>query len=165
MRCIIELRPDLVLANQEENRRVDVERMRAAGIPVWVTVTETVPAALNSLQRMFTHALRWGEPAWLTECRLLWDIPIPQQRTRVAIPIWRHRWMVIGGGTFTGALAALAMTDERYPICPASRRWQDVLGLNVGTVASGQGGGVARSSRFQAIALCGLISLYSGRCS
>jgi len=26
------LKPDLVLANQEENRRVDVERLRAAGI-------------------------------------------------------------------------------------------------------------------------------------
>ena len=32
------LEPDLVLANQEENRRVDVERLRAAGVPVWVTV-------------------------------------------------------------------------------------------------------------------------------
>src|SRR5579875_2704608 len=28
--AIVELRPDLVLANQEENRRVDVDRLRAA---------------------------------------------------------------------------------------------------------------------------------------
>jgi acetyl-CoA C-acetyltransferase len=27
--------PDIVLANQEENRLVDVERPRAAGVPVW----------------------------------------------------------------------------------------------------------------------------------
>src|SRR5580704_10297324 len=33
--AIAALKPDLVLANQEENRRVDVERLRAAGIPVW----------------------------------------------------------------------------------------------------------------------------------
>jgi ABC-type hemin transport system substrate-binding protein len=32
--AIAGLVPDLVLANQEENRRVDVERLRAAGIPV-----------------------------------------------------------------------------------------------------------------------------------
>ena len=30
--AIADLKPDLVLANQEENRRVDVERLRAAGI-------------------------------------------------------------------------------------------------------------------------------------
>ena len=35
--AIAALRPDLVVANQEENRRVDVERLRSAGIPVWVT--------------------------------------------------------------------------------------------------------------------------------
>jgi len=34
-RAIARLRPDLVVANQEENRRVDVERLRAAGVPVW----------------------------------------------------------------------------------------------------------------------------------
>ena len=50
------LRPDLVLANQEENRRLDVERLRAAGVPVWVTVIRTVDQALDSLQRMFGGA-------------------------------------------------------------------------------------------------------------
>src|ERR1700722_18079887 len=40
--AIAALRPDLVLANQEENRRIDVERLRAAGIPVWVTVIRTL---------------------------------------------------------------------------------------------------------------------------
>ncbi len=47
------LRPGVVLANQEENRRIDVERLRAAGVPVWVTVIETVDQAMTSLQRMF----------------------------------------------------------------------------------------------------------------
>jgi ABC-type Fe3+-hydroxamate transport system substrate-binding protein len=34
VRRIVELRPDLVVANQEENRRKDAETLRAAGIPV-----------------------------------------------------------------------------------------------------------------------------------
>src|SRR3954451_13929778 len=38
--AIVALRPDLVVANREENRRLDVERLRAAGLPVWVTVIE-----------------------------------------------------------------------------------------------------------------------------
>src|SRR3984885_16219277 len=36
--AIVGLRPDLVLANQEENRKLDVERLRTAGGPGWVTV-------------------------------------------------------------------------------------------------------------------------------
>src|SRR5580658_376322 len=45
------LRPDLVLANQEENRRLDVERLRAAGVPVWVPDVRTLDQALDSLRR------------------------------------------------------------------------------------------------------------------
>src|SRR5580704_14102607 len=47
--AIAALRPDIVLANQEENRRVDVERMRAAGIAVWVTAIRTLDEAFASL--------------------------------------------------------------------------------------------------------------------
>ena len=39
---ILGLRPDLVVANKEENRELDVRRLRQAGVPVWVTVIETV---------------------------------------------------------------------------------------------------------------------------
>jgi ABC-type Fe3+-hydroxamate transport system substrate-binding protein len=122
VRRIIELAPDLVVTNKEENRRVDIERLRAAGIPVWVTVTETVPGALASLHRMFTRALGWDVPDWLGRCVQLCDGPIPRARSRVAIPIWRDPWMVVGRDTFTGDLAARlglvnVFTDHpgRYP--------------------------------------------------
>ena len=75
--AIAALRPDLVLANQEENRRVDVERLRAAGIPVWVTVIRTLDEAIASLRRMFTVALGWPEPPWLAEAERAWRDPAP----------------------------------------------------------------------------------------
>src|SRR5437764_7934344 len=34
---VVTLRPDLVLANEEENRAEDISALRAAGLPVWVT--------------------------------------------------------------------------------------------------------------------------------
>ena len=37
------LRPDVVIANQEENRELDVRRLRESGITVHVTRIETVP--------------------------------------------------------------------------------------------------------------------------
>ena len=61
---IVDLRPDLVLANKEENRQRDVERLRAAGVPVWVTVIESVEQALTSMRRMFEAALGWPVPDW-----------------------------------------------------------------------------------------------------
>jgi ABC-type Fe3+-hydroxamate transport system substrate-binding protein len=106
VRRIVELAPDLVVANKEENRRIDVERLRAAGVPVWVTVTETVPGALASLRRMIVQALGWDEPGWLAECEHRWGGPVPPESARVAIPIWRDPWMVVGRDTFTGDLAA-----------------------------------------------------------
>ena len=55
--AIAALRPDFVLANREENRELDIRRLREAGIPVWVTEIETVDEAFASLERMFREGL------------------------------------------------------------------------------------------------------------
>ena len=49
---IVSLRPDLVVANEEENRKRDVEALRDNGIPVWVTDVRSVDGALTSLERL-----------------------------------------------------------------------------------------------------------------
>jgi ABC-type Fe3+-hydroxamate transport system substrate-binding protein len=122
VRAIAALRPDVVLANQEENRRLDVERLRAAGIPVWVTAIETVDAALASLRRMFEVALGWPGPEWLAAAAAAWADPPAIAGRRVAVPIWRDPWMVVGARTFTGDVLARLGQDtiwaagaERYP--------------------------------------------------
>jgi hypothetical protein len=112
--AIAALRPDLVLANQEENRRVDVERMRAAGIAVWVTVIRTLDEAIASLRRMFAVGLGWEEPSWLGAAELAWRDPPPQPRITAVIPVWRDPWMVVGSGTFTGDLASRLGLDNVY---------------------------------------------------
>lgn len=119
---IVALQPDLVLANQEENRRVDVERLRDAGIPVWVTVIESVPQALASLRRIFDRALGWGPPQWLDAVDEQWRRPPPAEGPRVLVPVWRDPWIVVGARTFTGDLLArlglrnvFAAGAERYP--------------------------------------------------
>ena len=120
--AIARLAPDLVLANKEENRELDVRRLREAGIPVWVTDIETVPQALDSLTRIFTEALSLEVPDWLVEAERLWGGPLPAPGPTVAIPIWRDPWMVVGSRTFTGDLVrrlglvnAFAEHPDRYP--------------------------------------------------
>lgn len=101
---IVALAPELVIANKEENRELDVLRLREAGIPVWVTLIEDVPQALASMERLFEVALEWGIPDWLSEARRLWAVHAPPPVARVAVPVWRDPWMVVGSATFTGDL-------------------------------------------------------------
>lgn len=119
--AIAELAPDVVLANQEENRELDVRRLRERGIAVWVTAIETVDEAVGSLGRIFTELLGRDEPDWLLRARDLWRVPAPHRGT-VAVPIWRDPWMVVGRDTFAGDLLArlgwsntYADHADRYP--------------------------------------------------
>ena len=120
--AIAALAPDLVIANQEENRELDVERLRADGIAVWVTRIHTLDEAFASMRRLFTEALGWGVPAWLDDAELTWSDPPPPDGRRVAVPIWRDPWMVVGSDTFTGDLLArlgfvnaFGGSADRYP--------------------------------------------------
>ncbi|MFE7228555.1 helical backbone metal receptor [Nocardioides sp. NPDC057577] len=101
--AIAALAPDVVVANKEENRELDVRRLRERGIRVWVTDIETVPGAISSMERLL-DGLGWDRPDWLAEARRLWCGPLPQVTRRVAVPIWRDPWMVVGSRTFTGDL-------------------------------------------------------------
>ncbi|MGZ4450855.1 MAG: helical backbone metal receptor [Nocardioides sp.] len=116
------LAPDLVIANREENRELDVRRLREAGVRVEVTEIETVPDAVTTFERLFDDVLGWEQPAWLATARELWCGDLPEVTERVVVPIWRDPWMVVGSRTFTGDLARrLGMENvyadhpDRYP--------------------------------------------------
>ncbi|WP_433338378.1 helical backbone metal receptor [Spirillospora sp. CA-294931] len=122
---VVELAPDIVLGNTEENRAPDVEALRAAGVAVWMTEIRTVAEALASLRRMLTEACRVPAPAWLDEADAAWAGIVPGPRRRAIVPIWRRPWMVCGRDTFTGDVLARLGVDnvyadhpERYPKIP-----------------------------------------------
>ncbi len=115
------LEPDLVLAVKEENRELDVRRLREAGVRVHVSEISTVPEAVATFEELFDEVLGWERPDWLAQARAQWCGPLPDVVARVAIPVWRDPWMVVGGDTFTSDLArrlgwANAFADrDRYP--------------------------------------------------
>lgn len=123
--AVLDLRPDLVIANAEENRPEDVAALRAAGVAVWVTeAPATVPAGLASTRRLLVDGLRVPEPAWLAEAERLWAEPTPVWASAV-VPVWRKPWVVLGRDTFAGDVllrlgVANAYADhaERYPRPP-----------------------------------------------
>lgn len=124
--AIVALAPDVVVANEEENRESDLRALRAAGLAVWVTRIRTVPEAFTSLRRMLALACGCSSPDWLARAEASWArVPGGAQRGTAVIPIWRRPWMVVGRDTFTGDVLrrlgvrnAFESHPERYPKVP-----------------------------------------------
>src|SRR3954470_17400390 len=113
--AVVSLRPDVVVANEEENRPVDLAALRDAGLAVWVTAPETVPEGLRSLDRMLRLACRLDRPAWLDAAEEAWSVSAVStghRRRRAVIPIWRRPWMVLGRDTFAGDMLARLGVDK-----------------------------------------------------
>ena len=123
---IVALAPDLVVANEEENRADDLVALREAGISVLVTQIRTLDEAFAELHRMLTAGCGLERPAWLDQAEAAWSaVPSPPNATPAVIPIWRRPWMVLGRDTFAGdVLARLGVRNvyaehaERYPKVP-----------------------------------------------
>lgn len=122
--AIVALAPDLVVANEEENRAPDLQALRDKGIAVWVTDVRDVAGSFRSLARMCA-ACRLPQPRWLDEAEEAWrDVGEvePGRRVRAVVPIWRRPWMALGRDTFAGDVLrrlgvdnVLAGSADRYP--------------------------------------------------
>ncbi|WP_369269956.1 helical backbone metal receptor [Streptomyces sp. R11] len=123
---IVALAPDLVIANEEENREPDLAALRAAGIEVLVTEVRDVPQAFGELARVLAACGVEARPRWLDEAEQSWSsLPPPDRRTTAVVPIWRRPWMVLGRDTFAGDVLArlgvdhlYAAHEDRYPRIP-----------------------------------------------
>jgi len=123
---ILALAPDLVIANEEENRAPDLAALREAGLDVLVTEVRTVPQAFAELARVLAACGAPARPRWLDEAEEVWAaVPPPERRVRAVVPIWRRPWMVLGRDTFAGDVLARLGVDhlyathaDRYPRIP-----------------------------------------------
>lgn len=124
---IVALAPDLVIANEEENRGPDLDALRAAGVEVLVTEVRTVPQAFTELDRVLTACGARTRPRWLDAAEGAWSARTPpERRTTAVVPVWRRPWTVLGRDTFAGDLLArlgvghlYAGHPDRYPKIPA----------------------------------------------
>ncbi|MFD3540624.1 helical backbone metal receptor [Streptomyces sp. NPDC058662] len=127
VRRIAALRPDLVIANEEENRAPDLAELRAAGVDVLLTEVRDLPQALRELDRVLVGALGLTRPGWLADAEAAWARARPLGPVTAFVPVWRRPWMVLGRDTFAGDLLArlgvrnaYAGHADRYPRVPAS---------------------------------------------
>ncbi|HEX7976883.1 MAG TPA: helical backbone metal receptor, partial [Anaerolineales bacterium] len=101
---LLSLKPDLVLANREENTRHSIEAIQTAGVPVWVSFPQTVrqsmdllwaladlfrsPAASARLQTLERSVL-WAAESARDGPRLRYFCPVWYDQTQDGRPWWR----------------------------------------------------------------------------
>jgi ABC-type Fe3+-hydroxamate transport system substrate-binding protein len=118
---IVDLDPDLILANKEENQKEDVEWLRER-FPVWVSNVHDVPSAIEMIEQIGIitgkneSALQIG-----SEIESRFDsLRNYHKEKRVIYLIWNSPYMAAGKGTFIDSIMAHAgwknvVMEERYP--------------------------------------------------
>jgi iron complex transport system substrate-binding protein len=126
------LKPDLVLANQEENTRQAVETLEASGVAVWVTFPRTVRQAMDvlwALAELFRSDTARVRLQTL-ELTLDWALSAASERrtVRYFCPIWYEEtpqpwWMTFNHQTYChdllhilGGENIFAERERRYPL-------------------------------------------------
>jgi ABC-type Fe3+-hydroxamate transport system substrate-binding protein len=127
---VMDLAPDLVLANQEENTRGDLEKLAQKGVRVYVAFPKRVADGLAHLARLAivfdvtkdasVRALlaRGYDEARAAEAARAKAVPL-----RTFCPIWMKPLMTVHGATFisdmldlAGAQNVFADRERRYPL-------------------------------------------------
>ena len=112
--AIVALAPDVVVVDEEENRREDAESLAGSGLELLVTAVRTVDDARVAVDRLAARAGVGAPP---------WSLPPPTALAQVAfVPIWRRPWMSINADTYGASVLRLLGVDlvtaaaaDRYP--------------------------------------------------
>src|SRR5262249_18007304 len=125
---VLDLAPELVFANEEENRIEDVRAIEAAGVAVDVTFPKTVEDAIRDVRRF--GDLLGDECAGEAEAlagrieaeRVSLEGSAPPRPFLYACWIWKDPWMTVSDDTYVadllrraGGVNVFGRETDRYP--------------------------------------------------
>ena len=135
---ILDLKPDLVFANEEENRIEDVKALEAAGIELDVTFPRTVAEVPGAIRQWGMRLEEGAELEAESLARRIEEEHAALARESPPLPflyaywIWKDPWMTVSDDTYIADLVRLAggvnvfgREPERYPASTP----QDALAL------------------------------------
>jgi len=120
---ILRLKPDLILASKEENRKEDVEGLAKAGLLAWVSRAENPLEAFSELEEV-KNLLGLTDPrglAWnaLRAYEGLQGQGRHPKSVRTLCLVWKEPFMAVGPSTYAGSLMEAARLQSclngRYP--------------------------------------------------
>jgi ABC-type Fe3+-hydroxamate transport system substrate-binding protein len=119
--AIAALAPDLVVVNDEENRREDADALRAAGLPLHVTSVHTVAHVAPCLPALAAAVgvPKSAQPEHLLpleryEVFRLREKGAGAGRLRAFVPIWRRPWMTLNADTYGSSVLATLDVDNAF---------------------------------------------------
>jgi ABC-type Fe3+-hydroxamate transport system substrate-binding protein len=123
---VLALRPDLVIANAEENRKHQVEKLEEAGLKVFVTFPKSVDGCVKMIADLaaLTDSGAAGESlqAAIGAARAGALAAAPDPQPGVFCPIWRDPYLTINRDTYidnvirsSGGRNIFADRPDRYP--------------------------------------------------
>jgi ABC-type Fe3+-hydroxamate transport system substrate-binding protein len=124
---IISLRPDLVIANKEENTAEQVQYLMQH-VPVWVSDINRLGDVRNMIRRLgeitgkSERANKIADNIWSSIFELREEVQdLDEEPLRTAYFIWREPWMIAGLGTFINVMLGYCglenvARESRYPV-------------------------------------------------
>ncbi len=128
--AIVDLTPDLVIANQEENTRATLEKLAQEGVRIYVAFPKRVADGLAHMARLARIFRVESDPRVRDQVKRGYEIMREAQAAnalqkplRAFCPIWMDPLMTIHGTTFisdcmalAGAENVFAERERRYPL-------------------------------------------------
>jgi len=117
---IRELKPDLIIANKEENDRARIEEL-AREFPIWISDVTDLFSAIDMIHGIGQITSRVEKAHLISETILdSFSTLKPVRKHNALYFIWKKPWMVAGKNTFINDVMHRAgmvnvMTNERYP--------------------------------------------------
>ena len=115
------LKPDLIIANKEENERRQIEGLMKI-CPVWISDISDLPGAIDMIERLGILVNRVLEAKTLSQSIMQQfdNLAITPLNLRAAYFIWRKPYMIAGKGTFIDSMLqkcglSNAFEIDRYP--------------------------------------------------
>jgi ABC-type Fe3+-hydroxamate transport system substrate-binding protein len=141
---IIDLAPDLVIANKEENSKGDLEELLRANIRVYISFPRSVKdgfAHLAKLARIFRTERESRE--LIAQCYALLKTPVPRHGSNAVLrtfcPIWMKPLMTINGETFISDMLDFIGCDNvfrdrerKYPLAADQGRAGAIMATEEG---------------------------------
>ena len=119
--AIVALAPDLVIVDEEENRREDADALAAFGIELVVTSVRSVSGAMAAVLTLAQAGGVDAPPDW-GRLPTGTAMDAPDERRTAFVPIWRRPWMSLNADTYGASLLGhlgieLVTADaaDRYP--------------------------------------------------
>jgi ABC-type Fe3+-hydroxamate transport system substrate-binding protein len=125
LEAIMAIAPDLVVVNDEENRREDADALVAAGLRLHSVSPRSVADVGPGVRRLADAIgapvpAPFSEPAWSDWLEA--GAPQGPERRRAAVLVWRRPWMTSSGDTYGSSVLGMLAIDnlwaeaaERYP--------------------------------------------------